>query len=402
MNQYERWLDAGEAARRLGVKPATLYAYVSRGQLTRRRHADGRRSLFDAAEIAALRDRTAGAPNAAGGVTFTSAVTALGDDRPYFRGRDALQLAGTTPYEQVAEWLWAAREHDVGVPWGSRPDGVAVARAAQAALPDTALPLERLQVIVTTLAVTDAMRFNLAPDAVVATGRTLIAGMVDALPQRARRKPAGSSIAARLWSKLTSAPADAALLRVLDAALVLLADHELAASTVAARVAASVKADPYAVVSAALGVVTGPVHGGASLGAERMFAQMREPGDAVRVIGERLRAGERIPGVGHQVYKSGDGRATKLLELLHAVAPRHPRVAVADATRQELSSRGLPPVNADLALATLTGVCGMAPGSGEAVFAVARTAGWLAHAMEEYHTSTPLRPRATYVGPAVT
>src|SRR6185503_15948613 len=101
------------------------------------------------------------------------------------------------------------------------------------------------------------------------------------LPSRSRRKPRlDASIAERLWPKLTSASPAAELLRLLDVALVLLADHELAASTVAARVAASVKADPYAVVSAALGVVGGPMHGGASLGAERLLAEISEPARA--------------------------------------------------------------------------------------------------------------------------
>ncbi|HET7530955.1 MAG TPA: citrate synthase [Mycobacteriales bacterium] len=395
------WVDAAEAARLLGVKPATLYAYVSRGLLTRRRADDGRRSLFDPAELAALHKRSAPDP---GAVSFTSAVTALGADRPYYRGRDALALAREAPYEDVAEWLWTGAEHadpsHHHLPWRSLPDAVAAAVAVQAGLPPDLLPLDRLQLIVPTLAVTDPMRYTVDPDAVVATGRTLIAGMVDALPSRSRRKPAkDAGIAERLWPKLTNAPPDDALMRVLGEALVVLADHELAASTVAARVAASVKADPYAVVNAALGVVGGPMHGGASLGAERMFAQMRQPRDAARVIGDRLRQGERIPGVGHPVYKAGDARGAFLLDEVRRAAPRHPRLAVAEATVRELTGRGLPAFNVDFAVATLTGVCGMVTGAGEAIFAVARTAGWLAHALEEYGRRTPMRPRATYVGP---
>ncbi|MFC6929669.1 citrate/2-methylcitrate synthase [Actinomadura yumaensis] len=81
--------------------------------------------------------------------------------------------------------------------------------------------------------------------------------------------------------------------------MILLIDHELAASTVAARIAASVGADPYGVVAAALGVAHGPLHGGASYGVERLLAQIADPADASRVIGERLRAGERVPGFGH-------------------------------------------------------------------------------------------------------
>jgi len=212
---------------------------------------------------------------------------------------------------------------------------------------------------------------------------------------------AGAGVARRLWPKLTKAASAPDLVRVLDAALVLLADHELAASTLAARVAASVKADPYAVVTSALGVVGGPMHGGASLGAERLLGEISDPSRAAAVIGDRLRRGERIPGVGHAVYKSGDGRCDALLGLLREAAPGHPRIAVADAVLHELRNRGLPAANSDFAIATLGQVCGMMPGSGEVVFAVARTAGWLAHALEEYTRPSPLRLRAVYTGPAV-
>ncbi|HET6910055.1 MAG TPA: citrate/2-methylcitrate synthase [Mycobacteriales bacterium] len=394
----DHWIDAAEAARRLEVKPATLYAYVSRGLLTRRRHTDGRRSLFDPAEIAALHRR--GSNDQAGPFAFTSAITSLGADRPFFRGRDALQLARTSSYESVAGWLWTGTDGEGQQPWVARDAAVHAAVAAQAALPRDVLSLDRLQLIVTTLGVMDPMRFNLDADAVVATARSLIAGMIDALPSVSRRKPTTTaSVPLRLWPKLTARAPDQPLVDTLRAALILLADHELAASTVAARVAASVKADPYAVVAAALGVVGGPMHGGASLGAERLLAQMRNPDDAPRVIGERLREGDRIPGVGHAVYKNGDARGLLLFELLRAAAPRHPKLAAAEAALAEVNARGLPAPNSDFAVATLTAICDMPVGSGEAIFAIARTAGWIAHAMEEYTRRSPFRPRASYVGP---
>jgi citrate synthase len=255
---------------------------------------------------------------------------------------------------------------------------------------------------VTVLAVSDPMRHTVEPAAVIATGRALIAGMVESLPaQRARAGRPGDRLAMRLWPRLTKAAPDPALVRCLEAALVLLADHELAASTMAARIAASVHADPYAVVSSALGVVAGPMHGGASLGAERMLAEIAAPAEAAQVVGERLRRGERIPGVGHAVYKSGDRRADRLMEMLREASPKHPRLAVSEAVLRELRDRGLPAANSDFALATLGQVCGMIPGAGEAIFAIARTSGWLAHALEEYTRTSPLRPRAVYTGPAV-
>lgn len=400
--QVSEWIDAAEAARRLGVKPATLYAYVSRGVLTRHRGADGRRSRFDAAEIAQLARR--GRPRRPPGeteVVIESAVTRLGEDRPYYRGSDALELARTARFEEVAEWLWAGAQ-DEPPAWQADAERVRAASLAQAALPERVLPLDRLQVVVATLGATDPMRFQLGGPAVVATGRALIAGMVEALPllgpPPATPDDGPQSVAGRLWPRLCAHAPEPGLLNALDAALVLLADHELAASTLAARVAASVRADPYAVVAAGLGALGGPLHGGASFSAERMLAAMRDPGDAAAVIGDRLRRGERIAGLGHTVYRHGDGRGRVLLELLHEAVPAHPVLAAVDAVVAEARARRLPEPNVDLALATLTRLAGMVEGAGEAVFAIARTAGWLAHAIEEYDRRSPLRLRARYTG----
>ena len=108
---------------------------------------------------------------------------------------------------------------------------------------------------------------------------------------------------------------------MLNAALVLLADHELAASTLAARVAASMRADPYAVVATGLGAMGGALHGGAALGAELMLGSASSPADAPRVVGDLLRRGEKLPGFGHFVYKDGDPRANLLLRLISEFAP---------------------------------------------------------------------------------
>jgi len=179
------WMTATEAATRLGVKPATLYAYVSRGVLTRRRSPTGQ-SLFDPSEVDRLARR--GRPRrrpAADELVIESRITALGEDRPYYRGRDALELSASQPFESVAEWLWTGSEEALarkpGV-WSALAAGVEAGQAAQSGLPPDVLPLERLQVIVPALAATDPLRANLEPEAVLDVGRALIAGMVDSLP----------------------------------------------------------------------------------------------------------------------------------------------------------------------------------------------------------------------------
>ena len=430
------YLTAAEAARRLGVKPATLYAYVSRGVLSRVRAPDGRTSLFDAEEIEQLARR--GRPRRPAGVadiTVESAITEITGDSLRFRGLDATRLAVSRTFEEVAELLWTG-EFPSGPesgrePWRARPAALAAGRAAQAALPAGTLPLERLQVIVPAMATTDPLRLQLDRPAVIAAGRNIIAGMVDCLgsspggsdpPQtppaheRAARPPTppwgprppsggadhGEAVAERLWSRLSAGQGPGrpvpGLMRALSAALVLLADHELAASTLAARAAASVRADPYAVVGTGLGAMSGALHGGASLGAETLMAAASGPEDVPRVVAELLRRGEKVPGFGHFVYRGGDPRAILLLDLVRRVAPKSRQLAVADAVFAEVRHKSLPEPNIDFAIATLVRVAGMVRGAGEAIFAVARTAGWIAHALEAYSGPGPLRPRAVYTG----
>jgi citrate synthase len=441
------WITAEAAAERLGVKRATLYAYVSRGVLVRKRAADGRGSLFDPREIEklALRGRPRHTPGGAE-LVIESAVTEISGERLSYRGHPVTTLATSHTFEDVATLLWTAgpppvpgteqpgaaapsppsNGHPQAHPWRATPAAVAAGSAAQSALPPCALPIERLQVIVPALAATDPLRLHLAASAVIAAAQSMIAGMVDCLPAPQPTAspdpgspPAGNrftgtagqgggepgeslppaGIADRLWRKLCPEPPAPGLLGALRSALVLLADHELAASTLAARVAASVRADPYAVVATGLGALGGPLHGGASLGAEGMLAAAKSPADAPVVVGDLLRRTGRVPGFGHFVYRAGDPRAVCLLGLVTEAVPDSPRLAVASAILAEMRRRALPEPNIDFALAVLTDVAGMITGAGEAVFAVARTAGWIAHALEEYARNTPLRPRAVYTGP---
>jgi citrate synthase len=399
------FLTATQAARKLGVKPATLYAYVSRGVLGRDRAADGRGSLFDADEIERLARRgRPRRPAGAADITIESAITEIAGDRLRYRGLDVTGLAASRGFEDVAELLWTGEWPGPGAampPWRATPAALAAGRGAQSALPARTLPLERLQVIVPAMAATDPLRLHLDPVAVLAAGRSIIAGMVDCLPPAPGGGATGrpdAPIAGRLWTRLCDRRETIGLMRALSAALVLLADHELAASTLAARVAASVRADPYAVVATGMGAMSGTLHGGASLGTEALLAAAAGPDDVPRVVGELLRRGERVPGFGHMVYRTGDPRATLLLDLVRRAAPKSRQLAVAEAVLAEVRRKSLPEPNIDFALAALARVAGMVRGSGEAIFAVARTAGWIAHALEAYAGPGPLRPRAVYTG----
>ncbi|MFF7502820.1 citrate synthase [Streptomyces lavendulae] len=394
-----RRLTTQEAARLLGVKPATVYAYVSRGQLSSRRDPVGRGSSFDAREVEALARRSrreaAGPP---GELSVRTSLTLIEADRYYFRGVDAVELASRYAYEEVAEWLWTG-----SLPHGARfaapPEALAAARRAVAALPEHSGPLDRLRVAVTAAAVVDPLRFDLSDEAVLGSARSLVPTLVGALPEAAPARVGDGRLAWELWSRLTAVDPDPAALDVLDLALGLLVDHDLAASTLAVRVAASARAHPYAVVSAGLGVLEGPLHGAAGRLAHRMLAEVLERGGAAPVVADHLRAGRRVPGLGHRLYRGEDPRARALFGRLEGLPQAGPALGAAREVAAVMARHGLHP-NVDLALAVLTVSCAMPAEAGETVFAVARTAGWIAHALEEYQ-ERPLRmrPSGHYDGP---
>jgi citrate synthase len=388
-------LSTSETARRLGVKPQTVYAYVSRGLLSPQR--SGRTSRFDPGEVdrLAARDRHGGRDGALEVVVDTELTLLDADGGLWFRGRDATELARFRSFEQVAALLWDA--DDARAPWDAPGDALAVCRAAQAALPSGARPVERMRVAAAAAAATDPLRDDRRPAAVRAVGRGLIATLVDALPKRSA--PRDASVAARLWSRLGDAPPSPASLRVMDAALVLLADHELAASTLAARVAASAWADPYLVVLTGLGALGGALHGASSSAVEGMLAGIATPEDAGEALGERLRSDGRVPGFGLGVYRDRDPRADALLPLL-ARAGDPGRMAVVDAVVELAGRQDGPAPNVDFALGALSVACGLRPGAAEAIFSLARVAGLVAHAIEEYPHRLRFRPRAAYTGPA--
>ncbi|MGQ5654592.1 citrate synthase [Streptomyces sp. EKR5.2] len=391
-----------EAAELLGVKPETVYAYVSRGQLSSRREPGGRGSTFDAEEVAALARRNrrepAGGSPAAGELSVRTSITLIEKDRYFYRGVDATELADRHSYEEIAEWLWTGRLRP-GITFTAPESAVTVARRAVAALPEHTGPTDRLRVAAIAAATADPLRFDLSPQAVLGAARTLIPTLVAALPPLRPDHRDEGPLARRLWGRLTGRDPDETSVRALDTALGLLVDHDLAASTLAVRVAASARAHAYAAVSAGLGVLEGPLHGAAGGLAHRMLLDVLDRGTAAPVVADELRAGRTIPGLGHRLYPGEDPRARALFSVLEELPVAAPALAAARDIVSTTARHAPLHANVDLALAVLTVASGMNTTAAETVFAVARTAGWIAHTLEEYE-ERPLRmrPSGRYVG----
>ncbi|MFD0549883.1 citrate synthase [Streptomyces rectiviolaceus] len=397
----DRRLSTKEAAELLGVKPETVYAYVSRGQLSSRRGPGSRGSTLDAEEVESLarkNRREPAATSASGELSVRTRITLIDKDRYYYRGVDAMEMALAYSYEEVAEWLWTGVMRP-GIRFTAPKETVGAARRAIDALPEHSGPTDRLRVAAISAAAADPLRFDLSEEAVIGTARTLIPTLVTALPPVSRAHRDEGPLAHRLWARLTGRRPNDASLHALDTALALLVDHDLAASTLAVRVAASARAHPYAAVSAGLGVLEGPLHGAASGLAHRMLLDVLDRGSAAPVVADELRAGRRIPGLGHRLYPGDDPRAEALFALLEAIPKAGPALAAARAVVATTARHTDLHANVDLALAVLTASSGMPAEAGETIFAVARTAGWIAHALEEYE-ERPLRmrPSGQYVG----
>lgn len=423
-------LTTAEAAARLGVKPETLYAYVSRG-LIERRSVPGGVSTYAARDIERLARagrRTRNLPP----LVFPSSLTLIADGRLTYRGVDAVTAAGDRSFEEVAEWLWTARWPEA-TRWPVDGHGLDRALAAQTGLLPGSLPIDRYRVIAAVAAPppepartrhrmrpprSDAVpswagsaapgltAAQLAetgtPEAIAPMARRLIRLLAHGLPRadgrEARRAEPARGVAEVLWTRLTRLPRTPARVAVLDAALVLLADHELASSTLAVRLAAMVRADLHEAVGAGLNVIGGVRHGGASLQIEALLRDAARVGPAASLAG-RIDDRGRLAGFGHPLYDDGDPRAAALLARLADLDAPGDRHATVEAVLAAVAERGAAAPNVDVALAALSFCADMPPGSGEAIFALARTAGWIAHAIEQYGQPTFMRARVDYVGP---
>jgi citrate synthase len=213
------------------------------------------------------------------------------------------------------------------------------------------------------------------------------------------------SHAANFLYMLTGERPNATAIRAFDVALTLHADHELNASTFAARVAAATLTDIYSAVVAAIGTLKGPLHGGANAEVMKLLLELGQTATGERideVIRGKLARKEKIPGFGHRVYHTEDPRATHLRQMSRDLGKRAGSTAWFDMSQRiEAVVKAEKKLNAnvDFYSASTYYSLGIPIDLFTPIFAVSRISGWTAHVLEQYANNRLIRPRAEYIGP---
>lgn len=379
-------ISAAQAASILGVRVTTVYAYVSRGVLARVLHVDDaghRSSRFDRGEVlrlAAVRRR----PGAGMRVLIESDITQLDPaGRLSFRGLDLAEVVGLGSYENVAAHLWQAQTAD---PWAMAPEVVEALQLARPWLARVDDAGQRLRAAITVAAGAFRAATGEGEGEVIVAARQAvlagIAGIAGIAGDAQVSDLADGDVVTRLLRALGAEVGEPAH-RLLTTALVVLVDHELSASTVAARVAASLRADPWSCLLAGLHAMSG----------ERQAGSVREAADVLA----RWRSGDglaaQVPaGFGHVVYERIDPRFEAVLDVVAEVdAELH--AAVVDLTVAVAREHSVF-ANVDLGLAAVAHHLGVSSSTASALFLLARIPGLAAHVVEERPHDLRFRPRS--------
>ncbi len=280
-------------------------------------------------------------------------------------------------------------------------------------LPRQAAPMALLRTAVSALGHFDPHADDVSQEGLHAKALTMIAQLatLTAAIGRLRRNqeiiPPDPSLShsANFLYMLTGQRPDPAAARVFDVVLIVQADHEFPASTFASLVVASTLSDVYSAISAALGALKGPLHGGASEQVIRMILEIGDPSRAHDYIHQKLARHERIMGFGHRVYKTYDPRARILKRHLQELVKqnRDPRLfqieqIIEKTVIEALGAKGIFP-NVDFYSGTVCYYLGIEPELMTPIFAVSRVAGWMAHIIEYLADNRLFRPTTRYVGP---
>jgi citrate synthase len=382
------YYSALQAATRLGVSRQTLYAYVSRGLLRAHSgvtHRERRYLIAEVNQLATRRLRARSPGRAArdalnwGLPVVESSICSIDTGRLYYRGKDAQSLIATRSVEDVAAMLWQHPTHEAfaaDVPLSCRAS-IGTARERPKSLVSLFALAGR------DLAADSWPAITASPARQCGDLVRLLAGCVLGTPPRAEPL---SEQCARAWVL------DADQARLVDAALILCADHELNASSFTVRCIASTAASLHACVIGGLAALSGPRHGGMTTRVEALWGEVGHKANPEKSLRARLERGDDLPGFGHPLYPGGDVRAKAILSRIPGRRHWRPMAAAAE------KLTGLQP-SLDFALVALRRHLELPMGSALGLFCLGRSIGWIAHALEQRSQGTLIRPRAAYVGP---
>jgi len=354
-------------------------------------------------------------------VVATSSICYLDGERGVlaYRGHDIHDLAERATFEEVCHLLWQGR-----LPSRSELGEVQSQLAASRRLPEGVLRLMRslppsnamdtLRTLASSLAHFDQGANDMSPPGRYRTSVTLTA-QVGTLVATAGRIAAGGGVidpdpalnhAANFLYMLTGKRPSQLEVKAFDVALVLHADHEFNASTFAARVAAATLTDVHSAVTAAIGALKGPLHGGANTDVMNLLLEIGQDTTDQKVeeiIRGKLARKEKIPGFGHRVYRTEDPRATHLRTMSEELCMRTGNrrwFEISRTIEQVVKAQKNLNANVDFYSATTYYALGIPVDLFTPVFAVSRMSGWTAHVLEQYANNRLILPRAEYTGPA--
>jgi len=337
-----------------------------------------------------------------------------------YQGLDIHDLATKSTFEEVVFLLWNGRlpkraELDelkqslaasYELPW----EIVELIKGMSERVPKSADPMDRLRTAVSALAMFDEEARDLSREASIRVATRLTARFptIVAALERARNgqeiiqpKPE-LNIASNFLYMLKGEMPDEFDAHVLDVALILQADHELNASTFTARVVAGTLADMYSAVTAALGALSGPLHGGANTAIMKILLEIGDVDKVEDYVKDALSKKKKIMGFGHAVYKTEDPRATHLRRFSKEMGERKGDTKWYDITAKLEAimkrEKNLLP-NVDAYSASTYYMMGIPLDLYTPIFAISRISGWTAHILEQYADNKLIRPRAEYVGP---
>lgn len=399
------WLNSADALALLRVRPQTLYANVSRKRIRARPDPDDpRRSLYHAGDVRRLAAHKRGRPSSErvaaesvswGNPVLASSISTIARGRLWYRGVDAVRLAEHGSLEEVA-----------GLLWRSRPIRVSVKARGKATRDAPLSALEAAYNLLASRAGRDPPMYGRAISPLQEEAADLFSALSDAMICTIERassarlnRPAGHRVlyqtgaSAHLHERLAHAWRRPKAADAIRCALVVLADHELNASTFATRVAASTGAALSASILAGFATLSGPLHGTAAIALQELVEAATRDGAAKAILAS-LTGGRSIPAFGHPLYPDGDVRAFALLKRSSV-----PSVFEDLRSNAERLIGELP--NVDFALAALAASMRLPRDAPFILFALARSVGWIAHALEQSQNPGLIRPRARYVGPPI-